>query len=288
MKLSHLPHCIEGFEPYTIKGHTIQGHSVCRDRTGIYSFQLQAHFDSGMGCSIPMKNLFQTHLHSDHMQGLPMLLYGNPTPPTIFCLEETVDDMKAMIAGFGRAARSHKKFTIVGVQPGDRYMLDEKREVVIHHCQHSVPTCGYGFRKKTSRLKPEIQAQLQLLSGKDKGAFLKGKEDIHEITWTPEFLYLCDTDISVFETDASILTYSVIMVECSFWDSKMEERALETGHICFPQLLPYIRATPKTHFILFHVSQRYTWETLQKIIDQAEVANVTLFRDQLYSAKRGR
>ena len=219
------------------------------------------------------------------MHRLPLLLYNNPKPPTIFCPVESVAKVRNMLVGFQECAGSQKEYKLQGVVPGESYYLQLGRlgkqdaKVFIHNCVHSISACGYGIWTQQKQLKPELKAKLQDLDGKAKGKFLQTQSDIYKQVWVPEFVYLCDTDVSVFKTDAVLSQYAVVMVECTFWETDMEPKAKETGHICFTQLLPWIQKHPDQHFILFHVSNRYSKETIRKIFDKANLQNCTLWKN---------
>jgi hypothetical protein len=69
------------------------------------------------------------------------------------------------------------------------------------------------------------------------------------------------------------------MIECTFWSDDMSNRAQHSGHICWSDLFPFIKDTPKSTFVLFHVSQRYTWKHVQGIVDASGLPNIVIWKD---------
>lgn len=78
-----------------------------------------------------------------------------------------------------------------------------------------------------------------------------------ELKHIPVFAYVCDTSVKIFDLHPELLTFQILMVECTFWGLPMRARAHETGHIEWSELVPYIQKYPNTQFVLFHVSKRH-------------------------------
>jgi ribonuclease Z len=276
MSVTQLPHCVEACTKWSVGGHMVQGHSISTERTGFYSYTLGVHLDAGMGCYIPVKRLFLTHPHCDHLQHLHMLIHSNPEPPIIYCPEEAKDKLAISIDAFYELADTYHEHKIVGVKAGYEELMtlnDSEYKMKVFECIHTIPTRGYGFSQKRKKIKEEYSS----IPGKELGRLRKeGIEISHEV-WIPTFAYMCDTSIEAITKE--VLSHTVLMVECTFWTSDMEERANSVGHICWTQIKPIIEENPKTQFVLFHISKRYKWTELQAIIDESGLTNVTLWSD---------
>lgn len=197
--------------------------------------------------------------------------------PDVYAVEESkIDDTKPFI--------NAQSGCWVPVQSGETYPLNTEQMIKGNHleipesrrsisiqkggvrqalfvtaieCFHSTPDCGYVIHEQRSRLRSDLRglSQLELVAKR------KAKEIITENFTVYHLAYICDTTIQVFQNPTStqlIFQCPVVLCECTFLESEMEQEAMNRGHICFSQLQPFVEQHPHIQFILFHFSLRYT------------------------------
>jgi ribonuclease Z len=74
----------------------------------------------------------------------------------------------------------------------------------------------------------------------------------------PLFAFLGDTHVNVFERNPWLLTYPVVITECTYLYDTELERADRVGHIVWSSLKPIVEANPDTLFVLTHFSLRHS------------------------------
>jgi len=91
-----------------------------------------------------------------------------------------------------------------------------------------------------------------------------------------KFVFLGDTTHHVFEQDPDILSYPVVIVECSFLYAEQMDLALSKGHICWEGgLEPFVKDNSDTLFVLIHFSLRYSLEEIDTYFKKLNLRNVT-------------
>jgi ribonuclease Z len=78
----------------------------------------------------------------------------------------------------------------------------------------------------------------------------------------PSFAFICDTSIEILVTFPRIVTFPIVIIECTFLYPEERENARETKHIHWEDLRPYVVANPNTIFVLIHFSLRYKEEEI--------------------------
>jgi len=152
---------------------SLRGYSRSAEATYFFIPELKISLDmGGIDKSTHSNSYFITHTHMDHCVHMPEAqpAFVNLTDPTlIFVPIESVpfvqnymhsaQELNAVQVVDREANMKAKPFTLHGVSPGQNYpILNNRYEVDIIKCHHSVPTVGYAFSEPRSKLKEEYKS----------------------------------------------------------------------------------------------------------------------------------
>lgn len=241
---------------------TLKGFSQAAIQTGFYIPELRIMFDAGVRTCFQPKFILVTHIHTDHIFSLPLILtrmYSNPK----VCVP--IESME-IVSRFLKAAddlspdsiSSHK---LIGVCVLHTIPISSNYFVKVFNMTHDCPCRGYGLYQRKSKLKKEY-------TNMTPSELLKLKKNNIEISQEIIVLvlaYITDTFIDVFNKHPEILNFKYIMIECTFLNEKQNAHR---NHISWNELKPYVIQHKNIKFILFHFSNVYTLEDYLKIIQQ--------------------
>lgn len=155
-----------------------------------------------------------------------------------------------------------------GLLPGQSFHLNPSIKtfntlaIEVFDCNHRIPTISYGI----SESRQKLRAEYTNLSGKEIAQLRKKGTSVTEEALIPRIAYVCDTTIHVFEINAMLLRYPVIMIECTFL--RNEDADADKSHIFWPELEPFVANNPGIQFMLFHFSQRYKDAEIAEFFDE--------------------
>lgn len=154
-----------------------------------------------------------------------------------------------------------------GLTPGTtiRAILNNNLlEVWVIPCDHSVPTISFGF----GLVKQKLKAEFVGTAGKEIARLRKEGVTVTEEVVEKKFTFICDTSILVLEQQPEIFLYPVVIIECTFLYPDEIQNSLDTKHIHWQQLLPFVKANPRVLFVLIHFSLRYRDAEIKAFFDE--------------------
>ena len=242
--------------PYTVRGVSVAGIYTC-----LQVPELSAVLDVG----VPLRafcaadRIFLSHGHVDHSGGLAGLLgvrgmMHKPEPAQLFMPEEIVPDIEAVLQATTRMQRYPLTVRAMPMRPDSEESLGNNLWVRAFRTHHPVPSLGYQFLRKVQKLKPEYRG----LPGHEIAARKARGEDLFDLAEHLELAYATDTLIRVIDTNPSMLTSRVLIIECSFYDERKSLADSRAGcHIHLDELRDACERFQNEHIVLMHTSQIY-------------------------------
>ncbi|WP_331769897.1 MBL fold metallo-hydrolase (plasmid) [Embleya sp. NBC_00888] len=251
---------------------TLTGYSRANDKTFFHIPELRCSLDAGLCEGRQVDTVFLTHTHHDHAKDLDFLA-AKPGGPDIYLPADAVPYVESYLrasaelnhgAAFDPALASHR---LHGVRQDEEFEFGRGgHRVRVVECEHKVPCVGYAFSERRKTLEPRFEELRRTLEqegrGREFGRMMAERKrqgvEVDKVISRPLFAFLGDTHVNVFERNPWLLTYPVVITECTFLDDSELDRANRIGHTVWSRLKPVVEANPQTLFVLTHFSLRYS------------------------------
>ncbi|WNG29601.1 MBL fold metallo-hydrolase [Cystobacter fuscus] len=272
--------------PYTIRGISVGG-----VYTSLQVPELGVVLDAGVPIRsfAGMDRIFLSHGHSDHASALGSLLgirglIGKDTPPRVFLPAEIEAPLRETLAVQGRLLRASLDVETVPMLPGDTHSLGHGLWVRAFRTHHPVPSLGYQFFRRVSKLKPEHQhlPPEEIARGRKAGA------DLFDEMERLELAYATDTLSRVLETSPELFDSRVLILECTFLDGKRTVAdAQERWHLHFEEISARAERFQNEALVLMHFSQAYSPAEVHAVL-RAQVPERLRDRLRIFAPESGR
>ena len=225
-----------------------------------------------------LRHIFLTHLHGDHVLGLPglistMALKNLGGELTIHTFEEGVKQLKSIFNYFCRDTSFKLDFNII--KPEEKTILDTKSLTVrTIPLNHRVPCVGYVFEEKPKQphINPEMTSFHQvpvammkrLKEGED---FVKPDGTVIPNNWLttpadPSYSYAHIGDTGYMpEIAGKIGPVDLLFHETTYLEDRLAD-AIERGHSTARQAATVARDAGAKRLLTGHYSSRYTDDSL--------------------------
>lgn len=232
-----------------------------------------------------LEKLFITHLHGDHIYGLPGLLgsrsfLGGLEPLTIY----GPTGLKNWIEVTLSVSKTHVKYplTIIEIEEGVVFE-DEEFIVEAKLLEHVVPCFGYTVKQKA--LAPELYIEKTDALGVPRGPLLKQLKEGHdvllpdgkvvkseEVTGAPKegFKVTILGDTKYCDNSIWLSENADIVVHEGTFDIETAELARLYGHSTIVDAAEVCEKASAKHLIVNHISARFMPPDLNKMLSQVE------------------
>ncbi len=252
--------------PFTIRGVSVGG-----VYTSLAVPELGVVFDAGISprSAGGVDNILLSHGHADHVGALPALLgiralHGKTRPPRVFMPAEIVDDLQAALAALSKLQRFPLEIEAIGMNPGDDVELRGDLRVRAVRTFQPVPSLAYILTRRVTKLRAEFRG----LPGAEIAARRAAGEPMTEHEDRLELAYATDTLVSVLDHSPDLLKARVLVMECTFLDTRKTLEAARAGcHVHLDEVIERAERFENDHVVLMHLSQLYRPDEVAGILD---------------------
>lgn len=250
----------------------------CGEGTQMQLRKYKARFQS-------INHVFISHLHGDHVLGLPgflasMHLLGRKNKLCIYGPKE-LEDMIRLIHQISETTLNYElEFIHTNTKKKDKIWEDEKIEVYSIPLKHRIATTGFMFvekplprnidKYKLQKLDVSVSEVHKLKQGFDaidnKGNTIKN-EELTYVTSSPRSYAFCSDTCFFKELANDIKGVDLLYHESTFLEEK-KERAIQTFHSTASQAAEMAKLAGTKKLLLGHFSARYN--NLDLFIEEAK------------------
>jgi len=231
-----------------------------------------------------IEKIFITHLHGDHIFGLPGFLssrsfLGGEDTLTIYGPK----GLKEWITASLQVSKTHLKYTIEYVEVQEGVVFEDDDFIVESRLLEHVIPC-YGYRIQQKALQGELLIDKALELGVPKGPLLgklKNGEDItlengqkvfsKDVTASPKegFILAVLGDTKYCETAKILSENADIVIHEATFDHKTEHLAASYGHSTNIEAAKIAKEANAKNLILNHISARFLTHDLEVLLNEA-------------------
>lgn len=214
--------------------------------------------------AVRMGTLLLTHGHIDHAAGLPYYIsmrsmMGHP-PPKVFVPAPALPAFRRILDGWRELQADTDRCQLSGLAAGDSIRLKGDAIARVYGSPHRIETLGYTLYSRIRKLKEELLGQ----STEQIAVRARAGEEVHTWTERAELSFPGDTRIDVLESEPSVTTARVLLLECTFVGSSVSvAKAQRGGHIHLDQIAERASLFKNEVVLLTHFSRRHSLEDIR-------------------------
>jgi ribonuclease Z len=210
-----------------------------------------------------VSDVFLSHGHLDHTNGLPFLLsqrtFQGLGPCRILCPTAIAQPLAALLAAAEALEGATFEYRIVGLSPGDRVQLDKDFVLEAFATDHVVPSLGCHLFQQRRRL----AAALRGASEEEVAALRRQGHEVSETMEELSVTYCGDSGRGVLTTEPRLFGARILLLECTFLGAETRGRGERYGHIHVEDLVEVEARFRNEVVILHHLSARHRPEELR-------------------------
>lgn len=212
--------------------------------------------------------LLLTHGHIDHAAGLPyfvsMRALYKYSPPRVFCPSEAHPHLARLLATWVELQADTDRCTLTPVDPGDTIPLANDGFARTFRSPHRIPCIGYTLYKRVRKLKGELVG----LPSEEIARRSRAGEPIDDVIERAELCFPGDTTIDVVESEPSVRTARILLLECTFMEEKVSvKKARAGGHVHLDEIAERASLFENELIVLTHFSRRYRTNEVRHAVD---------------------
>jgi len=234
-----------------------------------------------------IEKIFITHLHGDHIFGLPGLLSSRsflggeePTPLTLY----GPSGLKEWVHFTLDLTKTHLNYPIRFVEIEEGIIFEDEQFIVkAKKLEHVIPC--YGFRIEQKPLPGELYIEKALKLGVPKGPLLgklKNGEDVvldngtivysKEVTGPPKkgFVVTVLGDTTYCQQSIELSKDADVVIHEATFDHSTANLAKDYGHSTNVEAANVAKAAGAKHLILNHISARFLPHDIEKLLKEAK------------------
>jgi len=198
----------------------------------------------------------------------------------ILAPECLIKDMRQIIDAWGRLDGSRIPAELVGVKPGDEYVVKPNLFTRVFPTKHSRGAVGFTVLEKRKKLKDEYTKLTgpQIVELKKQGVEIENKVEIPIVT------YFGDTQYVDFDKLDYIKNSKILIIECTFYEDEHRERAGLGRHMHIDELAKLVSNMNNEHIVITHVTHRTSIaaakKMLKKVMAESDYAKVQFLMDR--------
>jgi ribonuclease Z len=250
----------------TIEAQSVGGVETCFQ---VPDFGLNLDIGRCPEGAIGQDRLLLTHAHIDHAAGLPyyvsMRSMRHQGPPDIYCPAASHPTLMRLLETWSELQADTLLCRLMPIEPGDRIQLPNDAFAQVFRSPHRISTAGYTLFRRIRKLKPEHKGK----DGSEIGRLARSGSEIHEIIERAELCFPGDTTIDVLDSDPTVATARVLLLECTFLGgAKSPEDAKRGGHVHLDQIAANANRFENEHVVLTHFSKRYSPNEIRREVER--------------------
>lgn len=232
-----------------------------------------------------IKNIFISHMHGDHIFGLPGLisslhLLGRADRLHIYGPEGLQEFIELILKLGGTELCYPLEFIVIDPTIQQEIFANKDLTVSTIPLKHSIPTCGFLFKEKQPKRKINVEAiekyklPFHLMDGFKKGEDFISKEgkriDNNLLTIEPHHArsYAYCSDTAFVEENIDLLKGTDLLYHESTFDEQSAARAEVTLHSTAKQAATFAKRAEVKNLLLGHYSAKYS--SLDHLLEEAQ------------------
>lgn len=251
---------------YAIRALSIGGIETCFE---IPAFDVLLDIGRCPPGSERRSTLLLTHAHIDHAAGLPyfisMRALMKHSPPRVFCPQPAHEHLSRILHEWTELQADADRCALTGVKSGDVIPLANDGYAKVYGSPHRIATCGYTLYKRIRKLKPELVG----VAPEEIARRARAGESVDIVTERAEISFPGDTKIDVVENEPSVREARVLLLECTFMESKVSvQKARAGGHVHLDEIAERASLFANEVILLTHFSRRYRSQEIREAVDK--------------------
>ena len=250
--------------PHLVRALSVGGMETCIELPA-----LKFCFDLGRcpWSATKLPTVLFTHSHMDHMGGIVIHcatrnLKGQ-SPPTYYMPTEKVEGVGRVFEAWRSVDGSRLPCTMVGVSPGDEWVVGQNRTVRAFRAVHTTPALGYAIVHTRQKLKPEYHGR------KDIGVLRQAGVEVTYEEQHTELVFCGDTSIDTLDREPWIYEADDLLLEVTFLDDRVDPAsARRHGHVHLDHVLERAELFQNKRILFTHFSSRYRRKDIVECLER--------------------